>query len=318
MRRPSFKRLFQTSLRSVFVGVTVLCVLLGMKTTKAKRQHTAVECVEKMSGRVVYDYQLSDDSHPIQLAGGRRYYTIDHSAPLPGPQWLRDLIGVDFFATVVSVNLHKRKVDDSSLSSLAHLSNLKYLDLSDTNVSDLTFLAKLTRLEGLDLAATSVKDLSPLTNLTALKTLRLCGNTGQMPTCSGHVHDVSPLENLSALESLDLSRNPVASLWPLTKLLHLEELDLTGTRVIDLTPLAGLTRLKTLDVSATAIECLSPLKGLTGLNKLDLNLTPQVTDLSPLHELTGLKLLNVVANDQIGEQEFNRLREALPNCQITR
>jgi len=40
--------------------------------------------------------------------------------------------------------------------------------------------------------------------------------------------------------------------------------------------------------------------------------------LSPLQELTNLRVLNVVANDQIGEAEFNRLREALPNCMITR
>jgi len=38
MRRPCIKRLFQTSLRAVCVGVTVLCVLLGMKTTTATRQ----------------------------------------------------------------------------------------------------------------------------------------------------------------------------------------------------------------------------------------------------------------------------------------
>ncbi|MHB0958914.1 MAG: leucine-rich repeat domain-containing protein [Pirellulaceae bacterium] len=296
----------------------MLFVLLGMKTTTAKRQQVAVACVEKMAGKVGYDYQVTDDSRLIRDAGGSLYYTVNRSAPLPGPEWLRELVGVDFFVTVVSVNLRKRQLDKSSLSSLANLSDLKYLNLSDAHVSDLSFLATLTELQGLDLAATGVTDLSPLTNLTALRTLRLRGDTGQIRTCSGQVHDLSPLENLSGLRSLDLSCNPVTSLSPLAGLVQLEELDLTGTYVIDLTPLAGLTRLKTLDVSATAIECLSPLKRLTSLAKLDLNLTSQITDLSPLRELTNLRVLNLVANDQIDDEQVNQLREALPNCKITR
>ena len=78
-------------------------------------------------------------------------HEIDKSGKLiinaqpPGPKWLRELIGVEYFTTVVVVNLPDIKV--SGLSPLANLTKLVQLWLQDTQVSDLSPLAKLTNLE---------------------------------------------------------------------------------------------------------------------------------------------------------------------------
>ncbi len=51
--------------------------------------------------------------------------------------------------------------------------DLRYLDLSFTNVSDISPLKKLTNLQELWLRATDVSDLSPLKDIKKLRTLWL-------------------------------------------------------------------------------------------------------------------------------------------------
>ena len=96
-------------------------------------------------------------------------------------------------ATVVSVDLRQRQVDNAVLSALASSNDLRYLNLSHTDVVDLSFLAKLTRLEGLDLSGTKVTDLSPLSHLKVLTTLNVVGNTSRIRYCSGELSDLSGL-----------------------------------------------------------------------------------------------------------------------------
>jgi len=59
----------------------------------------------------------------------------------------------------------------TSLSRIAELSNLEYLDCRHTQISALSPLASLSRLEWLDCGATRVTDLSPLLHLSELHTL---------------------------------------------------------------------------------------------------------------------------------------------------
>ena len=96
--------------------------------------------------------------------------------------------------------------------SLSDLTNLVYLRLKDTQVSDVTPLQALTNLTDLYLGGTRVAD-------------------------------VSPLQTLTHLTHLYLYNTQVVDLTPLQTLTNLTDLSLSGTQAVDLRPLSGLANL---------------------------------------------------------------------------
>ena len=226
--KPKPRRWLQFSLRTFFVLVTVFCVWLGWTVHRANEQRKAVEWVREMGGDVAYGYQRDEAGIPI----------VD--AKPPGPKWLRQLLGVDYFQEVTVVDLKTTPVSD--LTPLAGLKNLELLWLNGTQVSDLTPLAKLTSLEFLSLDNTHVSDLTPLAKMTSLQWLQL--NYTQ-------VSDLTPLAGLKSLKALVLRATEVSDLTPLAKLTSLESLLLDNTPVSDPTPLAKLTNLQWLSLDNT-------------------------------------------------------------------
>ena len=110
---------------------------------------------------------------------------------------------------------------------------------------DIASLANLTALQTLDISNTQIVDLAPLANLTALRELDL----SKTP-----VTDLTPLAGLTGLQGLDISETRVANLSPLAGLTALQFLNISTTPVTDLTRLAGLTGLQGLDISETRVE----------------------------------------------------------------
>jgi hypothetical protein len=138
-------------------------------------------------GNVRYDFEFN---------GGRDPFV---------PEWLREMLGVDCFSTIVSVGFYSdntMRLPLSDVTPLASLTNLEGLRLAGTQVSDLTPIAELTNLKELDLAITQVQDLTPLAGLTNLKRLKLFGT---------RVSDVTPLAGLTNLEELVLSKTQVSN-----------------------------------------------------------------------------------------------------------
>ena len=70
------------------VLVTVLCVWLGLVSERARKQREAVEAIEKVGGAVRYEYQSKSGQEP------------------PGPKWLRELVGEEYFVSVIYVGLN--------------------------------------------------------------------------------------------------------------------------------------------------------------------------------------------------------------------
>ena len=84
---------FSLTLRLLIAAVLVV-VLFGWKPLKkAYLQRTAVARIQELDGKVYYDYQLDESGEP----------TAD--AKPPGPGVLRVLLGIDFLADVVAVDL---------------------------------------------------------------------------------------------------------------------------------------------------------------------------------------------------------------------
>ncbi len=97
------------------------------------------------------------------------------------------------------------------LAPLTGLTNLKILDLRNTQVSDAAPLAGLTNLQILYLRNTRVSDAAPLAGLTNLQYLGL-SNT--------RVSDAAPLAGLTNLQTLDLSDTQVSDAAPLQQLVR--------------------------------------------------------------------------------------------------
>ena len=143
----------------VFVLTTILCIWLGYKVHQVKQQKEAVAWVEEHGGSVRYDYQPSFFEHPHAA------YIV--SGTPPGPKWLHDLIGVDYFIKPTDASLYDKDLDD--VSPIVDLPGLKRLGVRSEQVRDLSPLAKLQELKYLDLYCPEAHDLSPLGELKKLK-----------------------------------------------------------------------------------------------------------------------------------------------------
>ena len=201
-------------------------------------------------------------------------------ADLTGLEYAVNLTWLDLGATTIDGEWRENPI--SNVSPLASLTNLEWLDLASTGVSDVSALAHLTNLEWLDLGGHFVSDVSALAGLTNLEWLDLGGP---------FVSDVSSLASLTNLRTLDLGGTLVSDVSSLARLTNLEELSLHSTTdVSDVSALANLTNLEWLGLGWTGVSDVSALARLTNLEGLYLQHTG-VSDVSALASLTNLKRL---------------------------
>jgi hypothetical protein len=178
---------FQFRLRTLMIFtlvVAVPCALLGRKIERKHKERDAVAVILKLGGHVQYEYQTMPGGPPQQP---------------PGPEWLRSLLGEDFFSEVAFValqqlsepephrrtelnqvygmNLNGKHVAEAAMERLEGLTRLHHLYLTNSEVSDghLIRLEWLTELQTLDLWGTKITDAGPihLKRLTQLDTLWL-------------------------------------------------------------------------------------------------------------------------------------------------
>ena len=122
------RRWFRLCLRAFLVLMTVGCIWLGWLVHRANQQRHAVQWVMELNGSLVrYDFELNSKGQSIR------------DGEPPKPEWLRNLVGIDYFANVVMVFLHSTQVSD--VTPLANLTKLRLLDLNDTQVGDVAPLA---------------------------------------------------------------------------------------------------------------------------------------------------------------------------------
>ncbi len=76
-----------------------------------------------MGGSVEYDYEYDDGNK------------VPNAEP-PGPQWLRNLLGLDYFDDVVFVWLNLEGTQVTDVTPLSGLTSLQRLDLDGTQVGE--------------------------------------------------------------------------------------------------------------------------------------------------------------------------------------
>jgi hypothetical protein len=118
------RRRFQFSYRSLLVFLVALSVPLGWfawEIQRARKQRAAVDNIAKAGGWVAYDFHWNESGMPVQP---------------PGPSWLRELLGDDFFSDVVGARVIGTPAGDAELEHIKGLADLRYVNLTGTNVTN--------------------------------------------------------------------------------------------------------------------------------------------------------------------------------------
>ena len=179
----------------------------------------AAAAIQRHGGWVNYDWQR------------RGELVYDPLADPPGPRWLIDRVGVDFFYRPVYVGFPWGKSDDALMELVSRLSRIERLEVGSPNVTD-AGLVQVEQLHG----------------------LRLLYLNGTQVSDAG----LARLEGLADLRSLSLWKTRISDigLVHLRGLSGLESLNLAGTRIsgAGLAHLEGLTGLKWLSLADTSIS----------------------------------------------------------------
>jgi hypothetical protein len=180
---------------------------MGWMAYRARVQREAVAAVRRVNGGVRYEWQAVSKDGLI----------VYDSSPR-APKWLVDMIGVDYFGSVVGVSVVVgHRPPDALVARIAQLNRLEELGLCTSLLTD--------------------EDMAQIGSLTSLRKL---GLNGRHLTERG----MSQLGRLNRLEILTLQGASVsdAEVLCLAKLTRLKRLDLRGTQLSD----AGLAHLKNL------------------------------------------------------------------------
>lgn len=186
------------SLRMLMFIVMVIAIWFGRYVISVRVQRDAVAAIKHAGGSVAYDWEWGTP-HVLGI--------IDPYGMPRAPKWLANLIGVDYVANVVAVNLSRpnangsNKADDQTLAHVGRLGRLENLNLADTAVTDagLGHLKGLTNLRDLNLWNTEISD-AGLAHLNGLTNLRM------LPLVATCVTDDGVLELETALPKLQILR----------------------------------------------------------------------------------------------------------------
>jgi len=172
-RRRRRRRFFRYSLRTLMLVITVFCVWMGITAKRARDQRLAVEAVLAIGGTVTYEH--GEFRHGVTQSPQSLRWGPGPPPRPPGPEWLRRIIGDDYFFSVDSVSISGRATSDAVLVHLKGLSDLEFLALVNARITDagLVHLKGLTNLTTLALSGTQITDaglehLKGLTKLTEL------------------------------------------------------------------------------------------------------------------------------------------------------
>ena len=179
------RRWFQFSLRTLMIGVVIVAIACGWIGRKIERKHQerdAVEELRKKGATVFYDFNRVSKGSP------------------PGPDWVRKLLGENYFSEVEWV-IEPGNLADDDLKIVSRLTQLKSLRLYSAKITDagLVNLSHLTELQELYLVQAAITN-SGLENLKGLTQLRSLWLYGTNVSDAGLVN----LRGLSQLKYLSL------------------------------------------------------------------------------------------------------------------
>lgn len=202
---------FRFSLRAMLVLVALVGLVLGW-VHRARDQRQAAARLQKSNpnAAVLYDYEVGAD--------GR----LQESPKPPGPEWLRERLGVDYLSSVVGADLFY--ATDADLKCLRRLPNLRRLylarsiDVTDAGLKHLEGLKKLKLLVLDDADQVTDEGLRSLGRLKSLALLQL--DVGRrmtpagieqlhrdLPNCRIEIHELDEGDHVLASNTSEIFRN---------------------------------------------------------------------------------------------------------------
>jgi hypothetical protein len=181
MPRFRARRWYQFGFGTLLIAVTVCGVWFGRIAYLAGQQREAIRLIESLGGTVVFDHKYEGSNEP------------------PWPDWLRGLLGEEYFRRVQGVALGSEDFTDDGLSTLASLGDLRVLRFHSSKVTDegIAKLRACKRLESLEIRWSGITDaaMADVSTLKNLKELRLY-NTRITDAGFMHLVDMPQLTDL--------------------------------------------------------------------------------------------------------------------------
>jgi hypothetical protein len=185
---PQKRRWFQYSLRTLLLVMLLASIGTSWLAYRATRQRDAVAAILRAGGGVIYSYEYD--------AAGK---IVSDPEP-PAPEWLRNVLGIDYFSRVTDVHLAGDSITDTDLEVLECLPGLRTLIVAGPGVTDagLVHLSRLRRLEQLQLGGAGITD-AGLIHLHPLRELNQL--TLDCSVTDAGMRHLLPLKNLRKLIS---------------------------------------------------------------------------------------------------------------------
>lgn len=178
LNRP--RRWLAFSLRAAAIVAASIVLAFLWRSNHVRHQRAIIDHVRELEARVVYDYGRAGVDRP------------------PGPSWLRQLLGDDFLADVVGIDVSV-PASDETLAAIAALPHLRLLVLRDgLDDAAIALLLGAQRLEQLQFSSPAVTDVG-LSQLAELKQLTHLSIGAPQVTDSGLLL-LESLPNLNYLE----------------------------------------------------------------------------------------------------------------------
>ncbi len=204
--------------------------------------------------------------------------TLD-SINISGNQIIQNLEPIEVLRDLKYMDISNTQIVE--LNPISNVTFLTYLNIANTPTQDIQFIKYSDRLTYLDISGTNIQDLSELGNLKQLHTLKavktpvmsfeVLNSFSALKSINLSESGFNNLENIQELKGLlrlDISKNFLINFDLLGKLEALEEINLNETNISDLSPLATLNSLKVVSLNQTTVENLSPLNGKSMLQRV--------------------------------------------------
>ncbi|MBQ3192044.1 MAG: chitobiase/beta-hexosaminidase C-terminal domain-containing protein [Oscillospiraceae bacterium] len=224
------------------------------------------------------------------------------------PEGVRSFADLSLLSNLTKLTIQNQTID--SLNHLSNLSKLVILDLSGCkfDVDELSIVAQLPALSSLTLASCSLSTIEGLEGAANLTMLDLNNNTirnlsvlSDMTTLAeinlehNALTDLSALKGLENLSKLNVSYNSLISLAPLSSCIRLRHVEADHNQLPGINGMEKLSLLEHLSVDYNALTDVSLLAGNTELTNLSIA-SNDITDLSALRTLTKLQVFDFSSN----------------------
>jgi hypothetical protein len=277
----------------VLLAVVLVGGTIGSWVYRSLRQKELVAAIQADLAYAQYRYMLDDN-----------FYYVTGATP-PGPAWLRERLGIDFFDTVIGVE--SREATNAKLATFAKFPALRVLCINVGGHVDDDGIEQLKDLRSLEAFYASSCPITArgLAVLAGLPHLRILGLRDCDQIDDAGFDEISKASNLTRLNYSNGKKVTTAGLAKLSRRTKLESLNLIfhpGATDAVLEDLQSLSRLRVLALNYEAGGLAGGLKYLGSLSSLEeLSLSGDVdisdADLAAIPSLSQLRRLSVVFHE---------------------